>query len=186
MSRDRSEHWRPVVGWEKFYRVSDRGRVKSLTRIEQIANRWGGFTTRVRRGRILKRKNIDGYFGVCLADGAHKYKYVHQLVAEAFIGPCPDGMQVNHKNGRKAECGVKNLEYKTPLDNTRHAHALGLIRPQAGEGNYAAKLTNAQAAEIRRRYIPWLVTQQFLANEYGVSSSTIGLIIANKTFRSAS
>lgn len=43
--------------------------------------------------------------------------YVHQLVARAFIGPCPPGLEVRHKDGNPANNHIDNLEYGTRADN---------------------------------------------------------------------
>ena len=53
--------------------------------------------------------------------------YVHAIVAELFLGPCPQGLEVNHKDGRKTNNVVTNLEYVTHQENMRHARGLALI-----------------------------------------------------------
>jgi hypothetical protein len=69
-----------------------------------------------------------GYRFVSLYDsGVGRQEYVHRLVAAAFIGPCPDGMQVNHKDLDKSNNHFNNLEYVTSQGNMAHAHAAGRL-----------------------------------------------------------
>ena len=74
-----TELWRPVVGYESDYLVSDQGNVWSF-----------------RNQRCLKQRWLDGrYLAVNLnVNKVQKTKKVHHLVAEAFIGPRPDGFAV--------------------------------------------------------------------------------------------
>lgn len=121
------EEWRPVVGFEGKYEVSNMGRVKSLV--------WG-------REHILKpNPHTQGYVTVC--PGGRKHQLVHRIVAETFLGPIPEGMEVNHIDGNKRNNRADNLEYVTRRGNTLHAVELGLMR-RKGEDNPAAKVSNAQ------------------------------------------
>lgn len=100
------EIWRPVVGFER-YLVSNYGRVKSLN------YRHTG------REQILKpRKTAGGYLMVNLyKDGKLKSLYVSLIVWEAFKGPIPNGMQVNHINEDKTDNRLENLNLMTPKEN---------------------------------------------------------------------
>lgn len=61
--------------------------------------------------------------------GETRHFQVHQIVADVFHGPCPRGLEVNHKNLKKRDNRYTNLEYMTPKQNTRHASkALGDFR----------------------------------------------------------
>lgn len=60
------------------------------------------------------------------ADGRQVTLRVHLLVAAAFMGPTPNGLEVNHIDGVKANCATSNLEFVTHSANMKHAYALGL------------------------------------------------------------
>lgn len=47
-------------------------------------------------------------------------RLMHQVVAHAFLGPCPEGLQVNHRNLIKADNRAANLEYVTHKENMAH------------------------------------------------------------------
>jgi len=81
-----------------------------------------------KRGRVLKPKiTWDGYQEIILSDGSRRKSIrVHRLVAACFFGDCPDGIQVNHKDGNKQNNSVENLEYVTLVENSHHAYRTGL------------------------------------------------------------
>lgn len=99
----KNEIWKPVVGYEGLYEVSNLGRIKSLN------------CYNYKYPRILKLgKRPDGYLCVGLSkNNTTKTKVVHRLVAEAFI-PNPDNLEmVNHKDEDRANNNVENLEWCT-------------------------------------------------------------------------
>ena len=116
------EQWKPVNGYEGIYEVSSHGRVRSLDRVVTYSD------GRVRRhkGKILSAPlSRDGYPAVNLhTQGKLKKRYVHSLIAETFIGPRPEGMEVCHNDGNPTNNHVDNLRYGTRsenmLDRVRH------------------------------------------------------------------
>lgn len=117
-----TENWLPVVGWEGYYEVSDMGRVRSVDRTiirsDGKVRRWSG--------RVLAAgTNRHGYPLVALSrSGKPQSKKVHRLVLEAFVGPCPDGMEACHHDGDRANAELVNLRWDTPsanaFDRIRH------------------------------------------------------------------
>lgn len=122
-----NEEWRPVVGYEGLYEVSDQGRVRSLPR---YVIRQGGLASgrpmRVRGGiRKLRVAKCGGYWLVSLSrEGEDSMCYVHALVLEAFVGPRPPGLEVCHRDGDPKNANLSNLAYgssgENKLDQVRH------------------------------------------------------------------
>ena len=133
--------WLAVVGYESYYEVSDTGRIRRIK---------VGQATHV--GFEPKQSDNHGYLRVGLSkaekiNGRYRIKMcsVHQIVAEAFIGPCPPGRQVNHRNGSKHDNQPSNLEYMTPDENMKHALRMGLSTPlerDLSTGRFLAKASH--------------------------------------------
>lgn len=118
-----TESWRPVVGFEGLYEVSDQGRVRSLDRV--TTGRWGAAAY---RGRMLlpDRNNPDGYERVTLQRAGKRIRRaVHHLVLEAFVGPRPDEAEACHGDGDPANNVASNLRWDTHSANIRDKRAHG-------------------------------------------------------------
>lgn len=166
---------RPIPGYELFYIVTDDGRVYSLRK----------------RLFLAAAPTSRGYLSVNLYDGKRSSSHtVHSLVALAFIGPRPDGKQVNHIDGDKQNNAPSNLEYVTQSENMRHAFDTGLYVPKRGEEHCNAKLTSRQVVSIRRiarwrsRYInrPRFASNRAMARKFGVDEATIRGVVDGDTY----
>lgn len=113
-----AETWRPVPGCPG-YEVSDHGRVRSVDRMIRYPD--GRAPYRV-AGRIKTlRVNDDyGHLAVNLSvSGVATRPLVHGLVLEAFVGPCPTGLEACHNNGDASDNRIENLRWDTPSENQR-------------------------------------------------------------------
>lgn len=113
------EIWKDIKGYEGFYMVSSYGQIAAKDRM--IGYRKG--KQRKWKGQVKKPTETDkGYLKITLfKNGKGKTREIQRLVAEAFI-PNPEGKeQVNHIDGNKKNNHVENLEWTTPLENTRHS-----------------------------------------------------------------
>lgn len=180
---------RDVPGWPGYLVGSD-GSVWSRLRRRPLPGRKGTEIVMGDTPRQLKPKvGRDGYPAITLTNcGARKSAKVHRLVAECFLGPIPDDMQVNHKNGIKRDCRLVNLEIVTPTENRRHAYRTGLQVSPKGEENGHAKLTAEQVREIRSLRpatgkIKGDLSTYAIAKRYGVSRSLIRHILHRKQWR---
>jgi len=160
------EEWSPVIGYADLYAVSNLGRIKRTAD-----------GVRTFRGRLLKPFiTKSGYVHVCFkVDGRVKCFMRHRLVAAAFIGPRPDGMQVNHKNGVKDDNRVENLEYLTPSQNVKHSFRIG-IKTTLGENNPRHILTECDVRKIRALLRDEVMTLKEIGDMFGVSKSAIANI----------
>lgn len=180
------ELWSDVKGYEGLYRVSNRGRVKSLPR---VIIRGKGIRQPI-KGTFLStdpdKKSL--YVVVNLRSGKRsRYFYVHRLVAQAFIPNSMNLPEVNHKDLNKKNNRVDNLEWVTSKGNHEHAKSNGVMRNPPvlrGEDCPHAKLNWEKARKIRKLYavdpIEW--NQYKLAERFHVTQANIWSVLKNKTW----
>lgn len=114
-------------------------------------------------------------------DGTKVASYAHQVVAEAFLGPCPKNCEIHHVNEDKSDNRAENLEYVTRRD-----HVLISVENKQhplGEKHGNSKLTEDDVRDIRLRYAAGGVTYQGLAAERGMQATAIRMLIIRKTWR---
>jgi len=118
-----------------------------------------------------------GYLGVHLSrEGYSKMHAIHRLVAEAFLGPCPEGLEVAHNDGDPRNPRLENLRYTTRSDNNMDKVKHGTH--QGGESNPAHKLTEDDVREIRKA-LEAGESKMSQARRFNVSHKTIRNIANN-------
>lgn len=159
------ESWRPVLGFEGAYEVSDAGYVRSIKREPII---------------LAPRYDRVGYIKAALFKGGKYYpRLVHRLVAEAFLGPAPsERHEINHIDGDKTNNRVGNLEWVTRSENGKHAYRNGLSVSRKGSQHGMSKLTEDQVREIRR--LGGTMTQREIAARFEVNQPQIYRILSGK------
>lgn len=164
------EEWRGL--FDGFYEVSNLGRIRRAK---------SGSNTYV--GKILKfwvRK--DNRLGVRFCgNGAHENRQVHQVVAEAFIGPRPRGKEVNHKDGNCQNNMSSNLEYVTHKRNLEHAGQTGLMA--CGSKHHNAKLSEEKVRKIRELYKLGKYSQSEVGRMFGVSHGIVCNVVNGKAWK---
>ena len=114
---DMNEEWRPVVGYEGRYEVSNMGRVKSLPNCR-------------RNTPMIMALDVSashGYVQIHLSkNGKARCHRVHKLVMEAFTDYRSKGyvlyQEIDHIDGDKTNNALSNLRVVTHLENMRKAH----------------------------------------------------------------
>jgi hypothetical protein len=161
------ETWLPVIGYEGYYEVSDLGNVY---RLKAAGSRRPGYCK-------FYGDPPYGYLRVSLCrDGKDTLRRVHKVVAEAFLGPCPEGMEVLHGPGGKHDNSLVNLSYGTHAQNCAQTIEDGTSN--SGTRHYNAVLTEEIVLECRNRYSNGGVTYKSLASEFGVSMETMWNAVA--------
>ncbi|WP_413936352.1 NUMOD4 motif-containing HNH endonuclease [Nitrospira sp. BLG_1] len=167
------EAWKEVVGYEGLYSISNQGRLRRET---------SGRGTYP--GRIFNpKKSVYQCVNLIASDGSKSCRTIHHLVMEAFVGPRPDGLTVNHINGVKHDNRIENLEYVSYSDNTLHAFRTGLRAPTSGERSGTAKLTKEQVSWIRRIHKHGRLTYSQLGGAFGVNRATVGDVVSMRCWK---
>ena len=176
---ENKEFWKVIENFPD-YLISNRGNIKIVKTLEN---------------RILFTKD-DGYVSCPLtSNGKNYYKYVHRLVAEAFVPNPNNKRQVNHKNGIKNDNSVENLEWVTPAENIRHAIETGLLKYKKkekdiknskhskGEDANGSLLNPEKVIKIRVLHETGEYKQVELAEMFGVNHRTINDVIKRRQWK---
>ena len=172
------ESWKPILGYEDLYEVSNMGRVRQI-------GKGIGRT----QGRILAPSPESyGYFQYGLSRRGCKQKMfrAHRLVGYAFCNPPTnwEGLQINHKNGIRTDNRAENLEWCTSTENIIHARdILGADYSNPGEEHPMSKLTEVDVLEIRRLHAEGGISSKELGLKYGVHYSHIWRIVTRKRWK---
>jgi hypothetical protein len=174
MDQSEPEIWKPVVGYEGRYEVSNKGRVKAL-----FSANHGGFKV----GRIIKPiLTSKGYVKVGLYDSSVKcrQKNVHCIVLEAFKGPRPPNLVVRHLDGSRTNNTITNLEWGTSAQNAQDAKNHGTF--VVGEKNGQSKLTSDEVLKIRSMRDEGIACST-IAKIFNVDWSNVWLIGKRKSWK---
>lgn len=158
------EEWRPIDSTGGAYQASNLGRIRKADTL---------------RIRSIPAQTTLTYHRVCLKFGERwRSENVHVLVAAAFLGPRPEGHEINHKNGNSLDNRAENLEYLTKRDHSRHTYeVLGRPHGPKGEDHGHALLTNEQAREVHRLYSSGEFTMRELAERFGIVLTAVSGIV---------
>lgn len=175
MPKKGKERWKPVVGYEGIYEVSDRGRLKSLQRVIMDG--------RLRRERFLEGSPSNGRILVNLSrDGTVEVKLLYRLVLEAFVGLCPSGMDACHfPDPDPKNNNLSNLRWGTPKENAKDRDKHG--RTARGESHGCAKLTESDVRRIRKLVEKSGLTYKQIGERFGVTTTPIFFIAKRKTWK---
>lgn len=172
------EIWKPIAGCSG-YEISNQGRVRSyltMGRGSQIS------PTPQRITKLINRENRY-MIATLRIKGKYKSFYIHRLVLEAFVGPCPDGLEACHNDGDNFNNHLSNLRWDTHISNCLDRTNHGVPPPPVmrGEDHPMAKLTGYQVLQIRELLCLGNTPKQ-LADSFKVTDGTIRHILNRRTW----
>lgn len=169
MGKGSQEQWRPVIGYEGHYEVSNFGRVQGLDR----SVRRGNSVMKLKSRICSQSPNPGGYMTVGLSKGNRTKRFaVHRLVAESFIGKLPEGLETQHLNGDQKDNRLSNLKYGTKSENNLAKVAHGThnqsSKTQCPQGHpYSDENTGRSGSRRYCKTCKRIRTQQLRADNKG-------------------
>ena len=131
--------------------------------------------------RPLKSFPVKGYLAVSLyGESGYFQGVIHRIASQTFLGPRPEGMQVNHKNGNALDNRAENLEYVSPQQNIWHRDNV-LKTTARGERSGKAVLTTKKVIRIRKLSAQGL-THRKIAALLGVGKTTVANVVHLRTW----
>jgi hypothetical protein len=156
------------------YSITEDGRVWSKPRKDTLGRRCGNKWLK----SVLKK---HGYLMVSLTK--YELSYIHRLVLETFIGPCPDKMECRHLDGDPLNNNLENLKWGTPSENRMDTVRHHRHPDTKGERHGGHKLSEQDVRMIVYIYQTGLFEQKEIAKMYSVTPSAISLITRKRTWR---
>ena len=179
------EIWKDIEGYEGYYQVSNLSRIKRLRGFCK-SNKDGGI--REVKEYITKGYLKAGYWVVSLTVLPKRKKYpLHRLVAKAFI-PNPNNYPfINHIDGNRSNCSIKNLEWCTHQMNVQHGYDTGLNKGKKGK-KYPVKPDYARNIKVDYydrlgNFIKTYNSMGEASRELGIRQSAISQSIIHKIKR---
>ncbi len=178
---DATIQYRPIAGFPA-YRVGSDGSVWTCFSRTTKGNGKGRGSITIIGSTWRQLKTLpspSGHLRVRLYPGKQLRHQVHRLVLEAFVGPCPQGMEARHFPDRNPE----NNNLSNPSWSTRQVNQSDRVvhgTHLQGSRNHNAVLTDEDVRAIRIKYASGGVSAATLGTTYGVSEHTI-LTVVHRT-----
>lgn len=169
------EIWKDIPGYEGLYQVSTLGRIKSVDRYITYNNGREVFT----KGKMLSLTITKGNERLQISlskNGKVEKTRPYIVVMLAFVGECPENMEICHINGIKTDDRLKNLRYDTRSENR-------IDNYRQGKKGSTGKLSTDDVLQIRHRYKNENITQKELSIIYDVKIPCIGKIVRKENFK---
>lgn len=120
-----NEVWKPIIGYEGYYLISNLGNIKRAERTVTRKNRVNIMPFTYKEKILTPKKSKFGYLRIGLTkDKIRKFYFIHRLVFETFIGEIIDGFEIDHINTDKSDNRLENLRMVTPKENRNNMMTL--------------------------------------------------------------
>lgn len=170
------------------YRVGSDGSIWSCMKVEKLFGKYGTKSAMSDKWhRLDTYANPTGHVRVTLSTcwktgkRGSKSRFVHRLVLESFVGPCPPGMQCRHFPDRNpGNNSIGNLQWGTCKENAgdRVFHGTQF----RGESHPRRKLNDQIVRRIKDNMASNAVSQRVLAKELGITESAVSKVVTGKAW----
>jgi len=143
---------------------------------------------RISGGRFLRPwTSKSGHLKISIGRAERKKReYIHRLVLEVFVGPCPAGMECRHLDGNPQNNHLSNLRWGSHKENVHDAIQHGTNSPPpawAGSKNSQAKLTEAQVEVIFHGYHDGAANMAELSRAFNITLTNISYIVHKRSWK---
>ncbi len=178
----KNKKWLPVLGYKGFYEVSNKGEVRSLTRVVKAS--LANASKRIVKGRLLKQgSDKNGYRIVSLSKNCKtKTRSVHRLVMEAFTSKEEWGAVINHKDENPSNNSIDNLEWCSYSYNARYSLYRSPSKGNTWKTNAKSKFNEKTLNMVFK--MSKNKARKDIAKIFKVSRQTIDSILNAKTYKS--
>ena len=149
-----------IRSWKRQAKGGRASKPHTIKAVE--SGRWGGLSVHIYK------------------DGHRKQIYVHRLILETFVGPCPEGMECRHKNGNPRDNRLENLEWNTHKVNIQDRADHN--KTARGEHNGFSKLTEKEAL-LLKRCLNYNMDERWLAGMFNLSYTHVNNIKRGRAWR---
>lgn len=126
----------------------------------------------------------NGYYNVALKTGGKmKTHRSNRVILEAFVGPCPPGMQACHNNGNPGDNRVENLRWDTPKGNARDRDIHGTSDAARGANHWSAKIQASDVVAIREMYATGRYAQKDIAMRFNIKQAQVSSIVRRQKWK---
>ncbi len=171
--------YKPIPG-RAGYEAGDDGSIWSLRKYGGRDHGWPITENRQRRLAESPSSDKDPHLKVKLyCDNKSQSFFVHRLILETFVGPCPEGMECRHLDGNPRNNRLSNLEWATKIVNQSDRTVHGTR--STGEKNGKASLKDKDVLRmVELRALGW--SHQSIATELLTPKPTVSGILRGRTW----
>lgn len=178
-----AKKWKAIPGFSG-YEISNQGQVRSYWKQTAFASSW---EIGDRPSRILKTVPSGSrkeYRAIILCRNGQQFRRrIARLVALAFLGPCPEGLEVCHNDGNPQNDRLNNLRYDTHKSNMEDASRQ--TKWPNGEAHASSQHTNEFAKQLRKDFASGISTSD-LARKYNLLRQQVSGIVYGHIYKDAS
>lgn len=141
--------------------------------------------------RKIKTYNSNGYRGIRLSKDGKLYKlFIHRILLEVFVSPCPPGYECRHINSIRDDNRLENLAWGSRVENMADKKLMGT--ENVGSKHGMSRLTEEQVKEIRRlgqeanikeRAMDKGGNYKEIGKIFGIAPSTVGAIVQERSWK---